>query len=82
MNIISLVSLYVYTNSLIHSHKQLYFSKPLDVAAARPFEGMKKPVTLGGTTVSSLPQARGQVPPGGPNPCTNIPRRGDGHCSK
>lgn len=53
---------------------------PLDVAAAWPFDGMKKPVTLGGTKASSLPQARGQVPPGGPNPCTNIPRRGDGHC--
>ncbi|PQP96734.1 hypothetical protein Pyn_08083 [Prunus yedoensis var. nudiflora] len=57
-------------------------TQPLDVAAARPFHGMNKPVTPGGTKVSSLPQARGQVPPGGPNPCTNIPRPGDGHCSK
>ncbi|CAB4321878.1 unnamed protein product [Prunus armeniaca] len=72
----------MYTIKFVLFLSLLVTAKPLDVAAARPFDGMKKPVTLGGTTVSSLPQARGQVPPGGPNPCTNIPRRGDGHCSK
>lgn len=26
------------------------------------------------------PQAKGHVPPGGPNPCTNTPNRSNGHC--
>lgn len=25
-------------------------------------------------------QAKGDVPPGGSNPCTNIPKRSNGHC--
>jgi hypothetical protein len=55
------------------------FSSKL-VEGARPSDDMKPP-TLGAKKVF-FQQDRVKVSPPGPNPCTYIPKRGDGHCNK
>ncbi|CAB4321881.1 unnamed protein product [Prunus armeniaca] len=54
---------------------------PPTVAAARPLDDMKPAATAFGSKVVYRPQARGPAPPGGPNPCTHIPRPGNGGCN-
>ncbi|PQP96737.1 hypothetical protein Pyn_08086 [Prunus yedoensis var. nudiflora] len=61
---------------------------PPNVAAARPLDDMKMAAAAFGSKVVYRPQsrglyrqqARGQAPPGGPNPCTHIPSPGNGGC--
>ncbi|KAE7997763.1 hypothetical protein FH972_002367 [Carpinus fangiana] len=49
------------------------------LGAARPL-GDKK-TTVGGKKVL-FPEDRGPVPPSAPDPCTYIPKPGNGHCNK
>jgi hypothetical protein len=55
------------------------FSTKDTLGAERPLGDMK--TTVGANNVSFL-EDRGSVPPSGPNPCTHIPKPGDGHCNK
>lgn len=54
---------------------------PPTVAAARPLDDMKPAAATFGSKVVYRPQARGPPSPGGPNPCTHIPRPGNGGCN-
>ncbi|PQQ17781.1 hypothetical protein Pyn_19955 [Prunus yedoensis var. nudiflora] len=51
---------------------------PPNVAAARPLDDMKPAAAAFGSKVVYRPQAKGQAPPDGPNPCTHIPSPGKG----
>jgi hypothetical protein len=57
----------------------IIFSIKDTLGAARPLGDMKKTV---GANNMSFPEDRGPVPPSGPNPCTHVPKSGDGHCNK
>ncbi len=57
----------------------IIFSTKDTLGAARPLGDMKK--TVGANKVS-FPEDRGPVPSSGPNPCTHIPKSGNGHCQK
>jgi hypothetical protein len=57
----------------------IIFSTKDTLGVARPLGDMK--TTVGANKVS-FPEDRGPVPPSGPDPCTQIPKPGNGHCKK